>query len=146
MLILKYSGYKVSGNFSSCHVLAAYFAINLLCAKLVWRKISMFCMLYYFIWFSAKSWNSASRKTKTCMSHTVDTCIMAISKITFNIRWNLKKANLVFIAHLIIKGWHQREQSKRIMGSDWPDQRDKTGFGSLARGGENFFVWLSSPT
>ena len=30
-------------------------------------------------------------------------------------------------------------KGSRTMGSEWPDQRDKTGFDSVARGGELFF-------
>ena len=36
---------------------------------------------------------------------------------------------------------YQRVTSKssRTMGSEWPDKHDKTGFGSMARGGGNIF-------
>ena len=43
---------------------------------------------------------------------------------------------------------YQRVASKgpRTMGSEWTDKRDKTGFGSVARGGFFFFfVWSSFP-
>ena len=40
---------------------------------------------------------------------------------------------------------YQRVTSKdyRTMGSEWPDKCNKTGFGSVARGGGDFFGWLS---
>ena len=31
------------------------------------------------------------------------------------------------------------------MGSEWPDKHDKTGFGSMARGGEDFFCVVTHP-
>ena len=123
--------------------LAAYFAINLLCAKLVWRKMSMFCMLYYFILFSAKSWNSASRKTKTCVSHTVN--IMAISKITFSTQWNIKNSKFGFHGMPVYQRVTSKGAIKENKGSEWPDKHDKTWFGSLARGGRKFFCVVVLP-
>ena len=68
-----------------------------------------------------------------------------ISKITFNIQWNLKQ---------IWHSWqpkYQKATSKgsRTMGSEWPDKRDKTGFGSVTRGWEEIFrvvllLWLTA--
>ena len=54
----------------------------------------------------------------------------AISKITFNIPWNLKQ---------IFRSWHTwvskgNIKGMRTMGSEWPDKRNKTGFGSVVRG------------
>ena len=43
---------------------------------------------------------------------------------------------------------YQRVTSKGsgTVGSEWPDKRDTTGFGSVARGGGDFFfAWSSSP-
>ena len=42
--------------------------------------------------------------------------------------------------------YHQRVTSKgsRTVGSDWPDKCDKTGHGSMTRGGGIFFAWSSS--
>ena len=58
----------------------------------------------------------------------------AILKITFNIRWNLKQFG--------VRGTpgYQRVTSKgsRAIGSEWPDKRDKTEFGSVARVGGFF--------
>ena len=42
---------------------------------------------------------------------------------------------------------YQRVTSKgsRTMGFEWPDKRDMTEFGSMARGGGIFFAWSGSP-
>ena len=54
-----------------------------------------------------------------------------ISKITFNIRWNLEQ---------IWHSWHTWVSSKgsRTMGSEWPDKHDKTRFATWAGVGKSF--------
>ena len=54
----------------------------------------------------------------------------AISKITFNIRWNVGKSGVCGPPE------YQRVTSKgsRRIGPEWPDKGDKTGFSSVARG------------
>ena len=59
----------------------------------------------------------------------------AISKITFNIRWNLGKFGIRGTPEYQRVTW----KGSRTMGSEWPDKHNKTGFSSVARGGEIFF-------
>ena len=53
-------------------------------------------------------------------------------------------SKLAFVAHLTIKGWHQRVS--RTMGSEWPDKRDKPGFGSVTGDGGKFFHVVILPS
>ena len=59
-------------------------------------------------------------------------CRKNISKITFIFQWNLKHSWHTWLSKGNIKGFENN------MESEWHDKRDKTGFGSVTRGGVNF--------
>ena len=39
----------------------------------------------------------------------------------------------------------QDQRALRTIGSEWPDQRDKTGLAVWPGVGENFFAWSTAP-